>query len=578
MMSPYLTRCTMIKKEWMRWVTIGLLCFFCLELLSSTNSSKIIDKLYEETDRQKLSMQNDVSKLAKEIEKLIDEKPTSLYHESSRVAEHLRDVLSMGSPLYHFPDLDEDSYNLFISALKEYKDKVAIALYLWSYMVGIPIVVLAHTNSYYESCGHLLPKAAKAERSDMEVILGLKKLCVKIAGQEQLGDKHKHYEVTDAMLYSVILYRKKFLNMSNEREEEENQEMLWPLLAKDLKGHEDLKAAEEQNPLGNLLNFLLRDNSWQNPMFYKKPGFSWGLVRLLQNTAIYLSTRKGKKSITINSPCSREGTTYFGFQDGIFLEMSDCTEDTIALLFGEQFFRRGLFKVHPCDCERCAAALKCTYYPHYTFDMLPLKIHALVTEWREKGYDGENAFAEKFALHILGRKKSLLLSHIIDYISMQQLQTKLSNRSDLSVELFEPRSKVDLSELKGKQSEKDDDDESEDEQLTKIQKFDAALEHFKCREYQKITEIDLSKNGLGDRSAKKLGELLAKNLLPRLKVLDISDNRISENGLKAFIPLLKRDCFKHLIAHGNHFTSLPEHFSEVRKKIVALGWRLHDEL
>lgn len=558
----------MINRETMRWVTIGLLCFFWLELFASTNSLEIIDKLYE-VERQNKSLQQEIAALANVIETIMSEDPSSLYLARNRVADSLREELSKDSHLYHFPDLDEESYNRFIISLEGCKNTDDVRLHLWSYMVGIPIIGLAHTESYYDTCGHLLPKASKDERTELEISPGLKSLCVKISGQNEIGDKHKHYDVTDDMLHSVILYRKKFLYLSNEKREEECQKICWSLLENDLTDLDKLRDQDaqsvngEQKLLTNLLRFLLRINHRGE----KKPTFTLGLIKLFQNTAIYLSTCLGKKSVTINSPCSRGGVTYFGLQDGIFIARSKCSEDDIATLFGEQFFRRAFFEAHPCDCDGCAAALKCAYYPHYTFEMLPRNLYSLLKEQNKKGYEGEDDFAEEFALHMQGKATSLLVSHLIAYITLQQLQTRLCDKSELLIVLFEPTSKVDLSNLKSKKRETSD-DESQDV-LSKVEQFETALEHFRCKSYQGIRKIDLSNNDLGDRAIKKLAELLSKNVLPRLVELDISGNKITETGIAKFAKLLERDKFKRLIARSNRLNHLSEDISEkIKKKVI----------
>lgn len=61
----------------------------------------------------------------------------------------------------------------------------------------------------------------------------------------------------------------------------------------------------------------------------------------------------------------------------------------------------------------------------------------------------------------------------------------------------------------------------------------------------KVTRLNLSKNYIGDNGIPAIVNFV-KNNMPNLKVLDLSFNRISENGIKPFAPLLINDEFKYL--------------------------------
>jgi len=555
---------------------LALLCILLRSLdassTSSTTDSRSEDRQYIQTppiSSFETTLNSEISKLIGIIEESIEEDSTYIYFSRDKLINSLKAKIPKKSSLFHFPDIDENTYNAFIKNLRKRAETSAeVKLHLWSLIVGIPIVGMKHRASYYDTCGHLLKGASKEDRTSLGIITGLQKLCVKAKVQnDETNDVHLHYDVSSDMLHSVILYRKKYLSMKSG--DKECQKTLWDLFSSQLTSvvHHS-NESEEKAAAESLIAFLLKENL---RLTSRKPNITFGLVRLLSNTAIYVSRCIGKKSITLHSPCSREGVRFFGLQDGIFIVQSDSDEKALAILFGKQFFRRAFFTEYPCDCEGCADAVKSSYFPHYTFSMLPRNFRDEYSRTCEAGFDGEDDFAETFAEHILGNRTSSFVSHLLTCIGDQQLKTKLSDSSELKRKLFGTKFEIDLSELDTITFGSDDESDSVNE-LPLSSKFSLILEHFICKTYQIIRMINLSDSQLRDAQAKELGELLSKNVLPHLATLDISGNKISREGLLFFEQLLSRDSFKKLIARSNRFKSLPENFSrKISKKIVWDG-------
>lgn len=75
-------------------------------------------------------------------------------------------------------------------------------------------------------------------------------------------------------------------------------------------------------------------------------------------------------------------------------------------------------------------------------------------------------------------------------------------------------------------------------------------DELKDEDLANITKLDLSKNYMDDNSVPKILKLVQNNL-PNIKILDLSFNNITEEGLHYFTPFLLQDNFLYLDIVGN---------------------------
>ncbi len=79
---------------------------------------------------------------------------------------------------------------------------------------------------------------------------------------------------------------------------------------------------------------------------------------------------------------------------------------------------------------------------------------------------------------------------------------------------------------------------------------DGLLQELEEEDLSGVARLDLSKNNITDNSIEKIVNFSLKSL-PSLKVLNLSFNRLTEKGIKAFMPLLLQEDFEFLDIVGS---------------------------
>ena len=144
-----------------------------------------------------------------------------------------------------------------------------------------------------------------------------------------VGEEEQHKIDESVALYETVFYKSNFNRKNIENLTET------PKIVKSLLQNETIPLKQIQDHVIGLLDSVLYLND-------DMPFYSFGIIKLLQNTAIYLSPLAGD-SRHIISPFSVNGVQYLGLIDGIFIPQSDRIIDHIDYLFGIEVWYRGFF-------------------------------------------------------------------------------------------------------------------------------------------------------------------------------------------------------------------------------------------
>jgi len=522
---------------------------------------------HSQTDDKLASVVQDVESLVKHIEQVTSHDGSEIYTNREEVGKDLKGMLSIHSPLRPFPLLSIQTYETLIEALKAVlkKDeaKASSLLHVWSYMVGIPVVGLKHGRKYYEWDNHLMPEASRKECKELGIAIDAFQFCVRIPALDGADEKYAHLDMPNEVSVSALVCKEKRLQQASAKEIREVQGIGWPLLKDQLVSLERWESSLLADFMRKLL-FKTVDN---------KLAYSYGLIELWKNTAIYFSVKDGEDSDVIVSPCSKNSVSYFGFQDGVFIENGTLRKGTYHGLFGKQFLFRGLFTKHPCTteypkkCDTCKTAFKALYEPHYSFKLLSDEGQGLLQAMRACGsYDLlESSFMRDFCDYVEGRTVTPNVSKkLIKYMNALQRKIVLSDSLPGENFLFNPTFSVELPKVvKSK-------DRQDNESLTPMGLISVLISHLECVRHQDTQSIDLSNNCIGDDEVVLLGHALDKNIVPDLETLNLSNNAITRKGLLALKKLLRRDTFQTLKIAFNRVHTLPAALESVADKVVGL--------
>lgn len=521
------------------------------------------------------SLRSDVENMVNIIEKICSSQPKDIYCQRADISERLRETLSNDSYLRPFPHLSAQTYYEFTQALKksfeQKPDKAAYFLHLWSYVTGIPIIGLCKGRTYYKYDNHLLPEATKDECKNLRLTTTSPQFCVRTDREGK--EIHRHIDMPSAISHCTWVCVKEQFADASENQLEEAPRIAWSLIENDLVPLEQIGP----DTLGALLQMFLLCRDDQTA----RNRYSFGLVRLLQNTALYISLADEHSSGVIVSPCSKDTIRYFGFQDGVFIEkrLIDQDFEQLHTLFGEQCFVRAFFRKVPCfhknladECRHCRDSVRGLFFPHYSLSGLrgltdePDSEGCLHRREDESLKDTQTRFAAAFCCY-MSNHEAPAIKVLMDYLDKQQLSTVLTtnlttNEGSLK-RLIDPSYSIVLNSTVGIEENRETHDVWQAPDFMR-----AVLEHLNCVEYQIVTIIDLSNNKLTDKELEQLGKALQGNILPHLWRLDLSQNRIGRKGLRALRSLLERDYFETLILNRPSIKVSSDFSEQMLKKIV----------
>jgi len=472
----------------------------------------------------------ELTPLIKLIKDISAKDASSLYTQRTQISPALRNALPVQSSLQPFPLLSLSTYNGLITALlrhlKADATNAAAITHLWSYLTGIPVVGLAHGKGYYKANLHLFTDNEKNSSPAPNMV-----------------------HLPDETMVSALIFRKDTLPRRRIPEIAELQKIGWSLLTQELI---PLEQFAPKTVIKFLYTTLLTQSKQNTPLY------SWGLIHLFKNTAVYLSLADEDDSGLIASPCSIENKEYLGFQDGVFIDQKTIHRAKAPQVFGQQFFVRALFNVYPCfdqyprECSTCLSTLKGVYYPHYTFGLLSAESKKEIEELKkpqESLTDSMKKFSKAFDEYIDNKGTGpRLIKELLKDLDRQQLTVTVTPVSSLQKFMFNPTFNIELPSMTGKSS---------DQKLSSVELITNLIDHLCCAEHQEVTEINLAHNGLGDQEIALLARALAHNIVPDLTELDLSYNNITGKGIKRLCSLLKRDAFSCLLLKQNDFRKIP---------------------
>jgi hypothetical protein len=524
-------------------------------VLESKTSERVSEKL-----------QIEVENIVDTIAEICFRKTNNIYTQRTQISQQLRSVLDKNSPLVPFPQLSSKIYDELSQILQKiYKaepSKAPYILHLWSYMTGIPVVGLRHGKNYYAYNNHLIPEATKEECKGLRLALGTLNFRVTV---DRMGvELQKLHTKPSEISHSAWVCVKEHIDNPLSNEQEEAPRIAWSLIEEDLVPLEEIGSERIDKVL---TKFLFKKRSLRS----KKNSYSFGLIKLFQNTALYLSLADDDSSGVIVSPCSKDTISYFGLIDGIFIDrvLLDKHSERIHHLFGEQLFIRGFFRKIPCfhrefgECEDCQHTVRGLYYPHYDLTEVDdtCKKYSLASD-SESLLAKKCQFVQAFSSYMENRDEASV-ERLIKFIDKQQLKIVLSTGESSLRQLCRPGYTLEINSMVG----------SEDESLSgttwNVHSFiETLIEHLTQVEYQIARKIDLSNNQLTNTEVEALGKVFNKNILSHLRQVDLSRNSIKRKGLLALHGLLKRDSFLELRVSGSP-KSLPASFSpRVANKII----------
>ncbi len=486
---------------------------------------------------------------------------SDIYFKRDQITRELREELLTlrSSRLFSLPHLDIDTFNACIVSLKrkyyeektkaEYDQNLDILLHAWSYLSGVRVFGLKKDHSHYYSNKHLpsccnLPPSKEDLPQDLvsQLIFYMDKIELQI----QKDGQECTVLVPSSLILSSVFYRSNFGQSAMYEDAKENQVFVEEFFSDEIRPlfSKPLPSEGEQDQVRGVVKCVLR-------LKEGKPCYSLGIIKLFQNTAIYLSA-EGNGSFLITGPCSIGSINYLGFQDGILIERMQYqhTINVLDYLFGLQFFHRGLFK----EYNELPHLKKVKYHPNY-LGVLE-EINEELTHLKE---DGMRNFGLNFRQymqppHILHNT----IEKLIKVIDAQQLSIPLIADHRLQNKWFRPDDSVDLPGdiMFDKFSNRISDDRFVEairpepgEILLPVRQL---IEHLRCFSYQCIKKLNLSKNYISTEGACEIAQALSKNILPDLEELNLSSNKIGDGALSSFKPLLRRNNFKYLIIHSNY--------------------------
>jgi len=395
--------------------------------------------------------------------------------------------------LFSIPHLDIHTYNICILYLAKKHQKGKLSS-----------VVLLHTWSFISGIKVIGLKHNSDFYYDNRHLLPASKEPPTLVFGDSIMAKseedipHNHFDPPASLVSSSVFYRSNF-GRSKLVDKRERQTFVKELFVGEL-------CALEKDQSKDVLNCVLRVN--QN-----RPCFTIGLTNLFQNTAIYLSSEEGKSRL-ITGPCSVSSISYLGLQNGIFVDKTTNTENVVDYLFGVQLFYRGLTKRFELD-----GLQNTEYYPNY-----PIV---------EENNLNVKEFGLSFKKHVRSPSSTSYIKRLVDSIDNQQLRIPYHKN-----EWLEFSYNVDLSSHNDFSA-------------------DVFTKHINCFSYKDISSINLSRNRITSEGATKIAKILAKNILPELETLDLSENIIEV--FVNFGSLLQRTNFKRFIIYGNPSSHTYQH-------------------
>jgi len=498
--------------------------------------------------------------LRRVLENKVRNRPKEVKKSGSQKFDSVSQSPRKWSKLSAMPSLDQDTFVRAIQIMKRIFNSsqnnsplfYSSLLHAWSYLSGIPVVGLKNDGDYYYRNNHL----RWLNNSTLEFSSGS-------IHETNNSDLVKVLDVPQELLDSALFFRRNLVNVDL-RGTQERQLISWPLL-------KDQNLPLDELPKPFLLRFLstvLRLNAQKHPVF------SLGIVNLFKNTALYLTPTASQCRI-LASPCSVAATSYLGFQDGIMLESGAVQDGVFEKLIGKQFFRRAFAKNFSDSVDSEFKIPSADFVPHFTFNLgSTIKTSDM------------NKFSEVFGHYLIEPEADLdnaleltKVRDVIEELRSYELQACLTTVEELKSKvqgtLIEFEADINLSGILCRteldsESEGSENDSSNEKSRNVSVTFNDLLQYVGCNAYQNIKTLNLSHNSLEDRDVKKLGELLAKNLLPNLEELNLSNNNLSEAVIRFLSSLLHRNVFKLLILCDNNIPKVPRIDHNLLRKVVWL--------